>query len=124
MNFTDGQLENDRHIKPSKPQCKTDMFQRRISVQNIKKKFLERGYSCELVEENLRRGVAIPRAVLLRPKTVYPQQDCPALLSKPRFTPVFRITYNPHNPKLHQCLREAFTREKTEIVWSFAKPNS
>jgi hypothetical protein len=75
-------------------------------LQNLKKKLLERGYPCELVEANLCRGPAIPRADLLRPTPVYPQQDCPALLSKPRFTPMFIITYNPHNHKLHQWIKD------------------
>ena len=125
----DGKLETDRHIKPTNPQlflhhtsnhppsvfkaivygqalnvkliCSKDEFVVK-HLENLKKKFLERGYPCDLVEENLCRGAAIPREDLLRPKPVYPQQDCPALLSKPRFTPTFIITYNPHNPKLHQ----------------------
>ena len=128
-----GQLETDRHIKPTNPQLflhhtsnhppsvfKAIVYGQAINVKlicskeefvlkhlkNLKKKFLERGYPCELVEENLRRGAAIPRADLLRPKPVYPQQDCPALLSKPRFTPMFIITYNPHNPKLHQWIKD------------------
>ena len=75
-------------------------------MENLKKEFLERGYPCHLVEENLQRGAAIPRADLLKPNPVYPQQDCPTLLSKPRFSPAFIVTYNPHNPNLHKWLKD------------------
>ena len=46
------------------------------------------------------------RAVLLKPKPVYPHQACPAVQSKPKFVPTFIITYNPHNPELRKWLQE------------------
>ena len=128
-----GALKTDRHIKPTNPQlflhytsnhpksvfkaivygqalnvkliCSNEEFVTK-HLKNLKKKFLERGYPCQLVEENLQRGAAIPRADLLKPKPVYPQQDCPTLLSKPRFSPAFIVTYNPHNPNLHKWLKD------------------
>ena len=126
-------METDRHIIPTNPQLflhytsnhpksvfKAIVYGQALNVklicsreefvvkhlENLKKKFLERGYPCQLVEENLKRGAAIPRADLLKPKPVYPQQDCPTPLSKPRFTPTFIITFNPHNPNLHKWLRD------------------
>ena len=128
-----GVIETDRHKKPTNPQlflhyssnhppsvfkaivygqalnvkliCSKEEFVKK-HLENLKVKFQERGYPCELVEENLKRGAAIPRADLLQPKPVYPQQDCPAPLSKPKFSPMFIITYNPHNPNLHKWLRD------------------
>ena len=43
---------------------------------------------------------------MLKPKPVYPQQDYPKLLSKPRFTPIFIVTYNPHNPPLRKWIQD------------------
>ena len=129
----EGVLETDRHIKPTNPQlflhftsnhpssvfkaivygqalsvrliCSKDEFLAK-HLENLKNKFIERGYPVQLVVENLQRGAAIPRADLLKPKPVYPQQDCPATLSKPRFSPTFIVTYNPHNPNLHKWLKD------------------
>ena len=97
-----GVLETDRHIIPANPQLylhytsnhpksvfKAIVYGQALNVKlicskeefvvkhlkNLKKKFLERGYPCDLIEENLKRGVSIPRADLLKPKPVYPQQD-------------------------------------------------
>ena len=67
-------------------------------LETLRSKFIERGYPCDLVENNLDRGARIPRADLLKPTHVYPQQACPTLVSKPKFSPTFIITYNPHNP--------------------------
>ena len=75
-------------------------------LKNLSKKFKDRGYPYDLVEENLRRGISIPREDLLKPKPVYPHQACPTLPTKPKFSPTFIITYNPHNPKLQDWLRE------------------
>ena len=43
-------------------------------LETLRSKFIERGYPCHLVENNLDRGARIPRADLLKPKPVYPQQ--------------------------------------------------
>ena len=42
---------------------------------------MESGYPSELAKENLRRGVAFPEADFLKPKAVYPQQECPTPLA-------------------------------------------
>ena len=75
-------------------------------VENLKTKFAERGYPVEMVEENIQRGIRLERADLLKPKPVYPHQACPLLPGKRKFTPTFIITYNPHNPPLHQWLKQ------------------
>ena len=76
-------------------------------MDNLKQKFLERGYPLEMVTENLARGAALDREDLLKPK-FYPTQASPAVPSKPKFIPTFIITYNPHNPPLKEWLKEAF----------------
>jgi hypothetical protein len=130
----DGRLETDRFIKPTNPQLflhytsnhprsvfKAIVYGQAITVKMIcsreefvekhlralKEKFVERGYPCDLVEENLKRGANIPRVDLLKPKPVYPYQACPVLVSKPKFLPTFILTFNPHNPKLHEWLRDS-----------------
>ena len=131
----DGKLETDRFVKPTNPQlflhhssnhpssvfksivygqgvtvkliCSKDEFVVK-HIENLKKKCYERGYPVEMVEENLCRGVALERADLLRPRPVYPHQACPVLPSKKKFSPTFIITYNPHNPPLHQWLKEVY----------------
>ena len=129
----DGKLETDRHIKPTNPQLflhyssnhpqsvfKAIVYGQAITVrticskeefvlkhlENLKVKFIERGYPVEMVERELNRGSLLNRAELLRPKPVYPQQSCPVVPSKPKFIPTFIITYNPHNPHLKKWLEE------------------
>ena len=129
----DGKLETDRFVKPTNPQLflhyssnhprsvfKAIIYGQAINVRMIcskdeyltkhlntlKTKFIERGYPCDLVENNLNRGASLPREDLLKPKPVYPQQASPTLLSKPKFCPTFIITYNPHNPPLRNWLKE------------------
>ena len=128
-----GKLETDRFVKPTNPQlflhyssnhpssvfksivygqgitvrviCSKEEFVVR-HVENLKTKFAERGYPVEMVEENLQRGIRLERADFLKPKPVYPHQACPLLPGKRKFTPTFIITYNPHNPPLHQWLKQ------------------
>ena len=127
----DGKLETDRFIKPTNPQLylhyssnhprsvfKAIVYGQAINVKmicskeefiiehfkSLRKKFLERGYPCQIVEENLFRGVSIPREELLKPKPVYPQQACPTLPTKQKFFPTFILTFNPHNPPLREWL--------------------
>ena len=97
----DGKMETDRFVKPTNPQlflhhtsnhpssvfksivygqgvtvrliCSKDEFVVQ-HIEELKKKFYERGYPVDLVEENLKRGVALDREDLLRPKPVYPHQ--------------------------------------------------
>ena len=76
-------------------------------MENLKEKFLERGYPLELVTENLARGAALQRENLLNP-VFYPTQATPALPLKPKFVPTFIITFNPHNPPLKAWLKETF----------------
>ena len=129
----DGKLETNRHIKPTNPQLflhyssnhpssvfKAIVYGQAITVRTIcskdeyvtehlevlKQKFIQRGYPIEMVEKELRRGSALSRMDLLRPKPVYPQQSCPVLQSKPKFIPTFIITYNPHNPQLRKWLED------------------
>ena len=100
----DGKLETNRHIKPTNPQLflhyssnhpssvfKAIVYGQAITVRTIcskdeyvsehlevlKQKFIQRGYPKQMVEKELRRGSALSRADLLRPKPVYPQQSCP-----------------------------------------------
>ena len=40
------------------------------------------------------------------PKPTYPHQATPTLLSKPKFSLAFLITYNPHNPNFREWLKE------------------
>ena len=129
----DGKLETDRHVKPTNPQlflhytsnhpqsvfkaivygqaitvrtiCSKDEFVQK-HLKDLKEKFIHRGYPVEMVDRELQRGSNLSRTDLLRPKPVYPQQACPALLSKPEFKPTFIITYNPHNPPLRKWLQE------------------
>ena len=75
--------------------------------ENLKQKFMERGYPAELIRENLARGAQLDREDLLKPK-FYPTQATPVLASKPKFIPTFIITYNPHNPPLKRWLKESF----------------
>ena len=129
----DGKLETDRFIKPTNPQMflhhssnhpksvfKAIVYGQGINLRMIcskeefivkhlkvlSAKFKERGYPCDIVDENLKRGVSIPREELLKPKPAYPHQASPTVLSKPKFSPTFIITYNPHNPKLQDWLKE------------------
>ena len=76
-------------------------------LENLKQKFLERGYPLEMVRENLARGAALDREDLLKPKC-YPSQATPAVPTKSKFVPTFIITYNPHNPPLKKWLKETF----------------
>ena len=46
------------------------------------------------------------RADLLKPKPVFPHQDCPVVQSKQKFMPTFIIIFNPHNPPLKKLLNE------------------
>ena len=48
------------------------------------------------------------RADLLKPKPVFPHQDCPVVQSKRMFKPTFIIIFNPHNPQLKKCLNEVY----------------
>ena len=63
----------------------------------LKEKFLQRGYSVEMVDRELKRGSLLSRTDLLRLKPVYPQQSCPVVQSKPKCIPTFRNTKKPHN---------------------------
>ena len=128
-----GSLETDRFIKPTNPQLflhyksnhprqvfKAIVYGQAITVKticskedfvvkhfdNLRKKFTERGYPVELVEENLNRGGALDRVDLLKPRPVYPIDAAPPTQTKPKFKPTFIITYNPHNPDLKGWLRE------------------
>ena len=130
----DGKLETDRHVKPTNPQLflhftsnhpysvfKSIVYGQAITVRTIcskdeyldihfetlKQKFIERGYPVNMVEEEMERGGKLNRADLLRPRPVYPHQACPVVQAKPKFTPTFIITYNPHNPELRKWLQEA-----------------
>ena len=132
--MTEGKLETDRFIKPTNPQLylhfksnhppqvfKAIVFGQAITVkticskeefvvkhfENLKQKFMERGYPVELIRENLARGAQLDREDLLKPK-FYPTQATPVLASKPKFIPTFIITYNPHNPPLNRWLKETF----------------
>ena len=132
--MTDGRLETIRHIKPTNPQLylhhtsnhppqvfKAIIYGQAITVkticskeefvikhlENLKQKFLERGYPLDIVRENLARGAALDREDLLKPKC-YPSQATPAVPTKPKFVPTFIITYNPHNPPLKEWLKETF----------------
>ena len=132
--MSEGKLETDRHIKPTNPQLylhyksnhpaqvfKAIIYGQAITVkticskeefvgrhmENLKEKFLERGYPLELVTENLAKGAALKRENLLNP-VFYPTQATPALPLKPKFVPTFIITFNPHNPPLKAWLKETF----------------
>ena len=61
-----------------------------------------------MVNENLNRGSALNRADLLRPKPTYPTNAVPAIFEKPKFKPIFIITYNPHNPDLREWIRNNY----------------
>ena len=103
--ISEGKLETDRHIKPTNPKLflhynsnhspltfKAIIYGQVITVkticskkeyvskhfENLKQKFIERGYPLELVDENLMRGAALDREDLLRPK-LYPSQATPAV---------------------------------------------
>ena len=76
-------------------------------LENLKLKFLERGYPLETVREHLARGAALDREDLLKVKC-YPSQATPALPLNPKFVPTFIIPYNPHIPPLKDWLKEAF----------------
>ena len=138
--MADGKLDTDRHIKPTNPQLylhhtsnhppqvfKSIVYGQAVTVkticskeeyvskhfENLKEKFLARGYPIELITENLARGAALCREDLLRPN-FYPTQATPAVPSKPKFIPTFIITYNPHNPPLKGWLKEAFIVLQTD----------
>ena len=127
-----GKLETDRFVKPTNPQLflhytsnhpksvfKAIVYGQALTVklicskpeyivrhvENLKNKFVSRGYPIEMVEENLQRGLAVDRGDLLKPRPVYPHQACPVIPSKPKFQPTFIITFNPHNPPLSKWLR-------------------
>ena len=132
--MADGKLETDIFIKPTTPQLylhhksnhppqvfKAIIYGQAITVkticsksefvakhmENLKEKFLTRGYPLNLIVENLARGAALQRENLLNPN-FYPTQATPVLPSKSKFVPTFIITYNPHNPPLRAWLRETF----------------
>ena len=48
------------------------------------------------------------REDLLKPKPAYPIHAVPPVPVKPKFKPVFIITYNPHNPDLRKWLKEHY----------------
>ena len=113
-----GQLETDRHIKPTNPQlflhytsnhpksvfkaivygqgltvrmiCSKDEFVEK-HLRCLKQKFLERGYRVEMIDTELARGVALPREDLLRLKPQYPVQASPVspVVKKKKFFPTF-----------------------------------
>ena len=130
-----GQLETDRHIKPTNPQlflhytsnhpksvfkaivygqgltvrmiCSKDEFVEK-HLRCLKQKFLERGYPVEMIDTELARGVALPREDLLRLKPQYPVQASPVppVVKKKKFFPTFIVTFNPHNPPLRKWVKE------------------
>ena len=130
-----GGLETDRYIKPTNPQlflhyqsnhpkqvfksivygqavtvktiCSTDEFVNK-HFNLLRKKFSERGYPTQVVEENLNKGASLQRMDLLKPRPSYPTNAVPATQIKPKFKPTFIITYNPHNPDLRGWLRETY----------------
>ena len=92
--MADGKLDTDRYIKPTNPQLylhhtsnhppqvfKSIIYGQAVTVkticskeeyvskhfENLKEKFLARGYPIELITENLERGAALCREDLLRP---------------------------------------------------------
>ena len=80
--------------------CSKDVFVEK-HFENLKKKFRERGYPIEVVEENFNKGRALDRVDLLKLRT-YPSQavHVPHGGLKPKCRPTFIIKYNPHNPPL------------------------
>ena len=46
-------------------------------IRNIKQKFIERGYPINMIDEELERGLALPREDLLRLRPIYPVQASP-----------------------------------------------
>ena len=131
----EGTLETDRFIKPTNPQLflhyqsnhpkhvfQAIVYGQAITVRTIcskdeyvnkhidllREKFIERGYPVNLVNTNLMKGAALIREDLLKPKPAYPINAVPIVARKPKFKPVFIITYNPHNPDLRKWLREYY----------------
>ena len=126
-----GQLETDRHVKPTNPQlflhytsnhpksvfkaivygqgitvrmiCSKDEFVEK-HIRNIKQKFIERGYPVNMIDKELERGLALPREDLLRIRPTYPVQASPVppVGRKKNFFPTFIVSYNPHNPPLRK----------------------
>jgi hypothetical protein len=113
--MADGKLETDRHIKPTNPQLylhhssnhtpqvfKAIVYGQAVTVkticskeeyvlkhfENLKEKFIPRGYPIQLITENLARGAALVREDLLNPN-FYPTPATPILLSKPKCIPTF-----------------------------------
>ena len=66
------------------------------------------------------------RENLLKPKPMYPINAVPAVPTKPKFKPVFIITYNPHNPDLRKWLRENYHILEADIKMKkiFPRPPS
>ena len=68
----------------------------------MNKIFHERGYPVELVEDNLKRGVALEREDLLRPRPVYPNQAFFVLPSKKKLVQLLSSYITPTTP---HCIR-------------------
>ena len=109
-----GGLETDRYIKPTNPQlflhyqsnhpkqvfksivygqavtvktiCSTDEFVNK-HFNLLRKKFSERGYPTQVVEENLNKGASLQRMDLLKPRPSYPTNAVPATQIKPKSNP-------------------------------------
>ena len=58
------------------------------------------------MEHNLQRGLSMDRTDLLKPKAVYPHQAFPVFPCRPKFQPTFIVNYNPHNPHLHEWIKD------------------
>ena len=116
----EGQIETDRHIKPTNPQLylpyksnhpascfKSIVYGQAITVRMIcsreedverhmkilQQKFEERGYPSQMVSQYLQKGIRRERADLLKPKPQYPHHMVPTPMStKVPFKPTFVIT--------------------------------
>ena len=88
--------------------------------------FLSEDYPVQLVETNLDRGAAINRENLLKPNPIYPINAVPTVPTRPKFKPVFIITYNPHNPDLRKWLWENYhiLEANTKMKKIFPQPPS
>ena len=88
------------------PQSSSKLGQNKVKkekhFETLTNKFLERGYPVEVVDDNLKKGLALDRT--------YPSQAVPVPTGtpKPRCMPTFIVTYNPHNPPLKKWLSNTF----------------
>ena len=81
--------------------CSKDEFLNK-HIDLLREKFIERGYPVSLVSTNLMKVAALPREELIKPKPAYPINAVPKVTEKPKFKPVFIVTYNPYNPDLRK----------------------